>query len=97
MLLSKSCEILKRAVCDINKMKPDLVVHCGDLTDASDEKSFRLAKKLLDGLSARYCTTVALMSYPNEFRVIMAAQDQIEVITQPLSDSKFYQESYVEE
>lgn len=54
MLLSKSSEILKRAVCDINQLKPDFVVHCGDLTNAGDEESFRLAKELLDELQCPY-------------------------------------------
>lgn len=50
MLYSRSIEILSTFVKDANEIRPDFVVHCGDLTNASDEKSFHTAFEILSGL-----------------------------------------------
>jgi len=50
MLVSRSVEILETAINDINKLEPDLVVHCGDLTNDSEEENFRRASKLFKKL-----------------------------------------------
>ena len=50
ILSSWSTEILSTFVKDANAISPDFVVHCGDLTNASDEKSFRTAVELLSEL-----------------------------------------------
>ena len=52
MLTSRSTDILRAAVDEINARGPDLVVHCGDATNVSDAPSFREAARLLDGLNA---------------------------------------------
>jgi hypothetical protein len=49
-LESESAELLRAAVREINKRNPDFVVHCGDITNASDEQSFREAMDIMSGL-----------------------------------------------
>jgi len=52
MLTEQSCNILSAAVTEINERAPDLVVHCGDLTNRSDEASYREAARILGALDA---------------------------------------------
>jgi len=49
-LYTRSVEILQAAVEEINARGPDFVVHCGDLTNCSDEASFRAGARIMDGL-----------------------------------------------
>lgn len=49
-LYPRSVEILQAAVREINARGPDFVVHCGDLTNASDEASFRAGAGIMNGL-----------------------------------------------
>ncbi|MFH0963829.1 MAG: metallophosphoesterase [Planctomycetota bacterium] len=50
MLTTQSEPILRAAVERINDLSPDFVVHCGDLTNGSDEASFRAAAQILKHL-----------------------------------------------
>ena len=50
MLTERSGEILSAAVAEINNRRPDFVAHCGDLTNVSDEASYREAARILGGL-----------------------------------------------
>ena len=50
MLVTRAQEILSEAVGEINRRAPDFVVHCGDLTNASDEASFREAARIAGDL-----------------------------------------------
>jgi len=47
MLVTRSVEIFQAAVDEINARKPDFVVHCGDLTNGSDEASIREAVRIM--------------------------------------------------
>ncbi len=50
MLNTQGDEILSVFVEDANAIGPDFVVHCGDLTNVSDEASYRTACKILSDL-----------------------------------------------
>ena len=54
MLVTSSAEILAAAVDDINARGPDLVVHCGDITNASDTASYRAAAEILSRLDCPF-------------------------------------------
>ena len=54
MLTTRSDEILRAAVEQINELAPDFVVHCGDLTNVSDEASFREGARIMKGLEAPF-------------------------------------------
>ncbi len=45
-----SLEVLSAAVQEIEARAPDFVVHCGDVTDKSDEVSFRKSAQVLEAL-----------------------------------------------
>ncbi len=47
-------EICRLAVQDINRLKPDFVVHCGDITDASDGSSMELARDVFAELDCPF-------------------------------------------
>jgi len=47
ILVRNGLEILSVAVDDANALKPEFVVHCGDVTDAGDTPSFRAAGEIL--------------------------------------------------
>jgi len=51
ILVRNGLEILSIAVDDTNALKPDFVVHCGDVTDAGDTPSFRAAGEILRRLN----------------------------------------------
>jgi len=53
-LYRRSAEIFEAAIGEINQRRPDFVVHCGDLTNASDEASFREGARILQGLKTPY-------------------------------------------
>lgn len=50
MLVTRAETLLGEAVRTVNRIRPDFVVHCGDLTNASDTASFRAAHRILRGL-----------------------------------------------
>ena len=50
ILNTRGAEILSVFVEDANAVAPDFVVHCGDLTNVSDEASYRAASEILSGL-----------------------------------------------
>lgn len=52
MLCSRSVEIFSQAVDQINARDPDFVVHCGDLSNLSDEAGIREAVRIMRGLQA---------------------------------------------
>jgi len=49
-LYTRSAELFEAAVREINVRKPDFVVHCGDLTNMSDEAGFREGVRIMKGL-----------------------------------------------
>lgn len=58
MLQSRSPEIADALVSTINRLAPDFVVHCGDITDAGDTDSFIFAKTVMDRFSCPCFTTL---------------------------------------
>ena len=52
MLTSRSSEILRAAVDEINARRPDFIVHLGDATNASDAPSMRETADILSALDA---------------------------------------------
>ena len=53
-LVPQAAEIGELAVRDINRMKPDFVLHCGDITNASDGPSMQLARDLFAALDCPF-------------------------------------------
>lgn len=50
-LYSRSAEMFSAAVDEINAREPDFAVHCGDLTNVSDEASFREGARIMRQLA----------------------------------------------
>ena len=57
ILNTRGAEILSIFVEDANAIGPDFVVHCGDLTNVSDEASYRTACEILSGLKCPFYFT----------------------------------------
>ena len=53
-LVPDSADICRLAVEDINRLKPDFVVHCGDVTDPGDGPSMELARDVFGGLDCPF-------------------------------------------
>jgi hypothetical protein len=53
-LVPEAADICRLAVQDINELKPDFVVHCGDITNDSRQESMRLARDLFLGLDCPF-------------------------------------------
>ena len=58
ILNTRGAEILSIFVEDANAIAPDFVVHCGDLTNVSDEASYRAASEILSGLNCPFYLTL---------------------------------------
>jgi len=53
-LYPRSAQIFRAAVDEINARAPDFVVHCGDLTNVSDEASFREGARIMERLEGPF-------------------------------------------
>ena len=53
-LVPEAAEICRAAVQDINRLKPDVVVHCGDITDPGDGQSMELAREVFGKLNCPF-------------------------------------------
>lgn len=66
--LVRSPELLRRAIDQINALKPDVVVVTGDLTDRGDDlASLREVKAELDRLACPYCPVIGDHDRPEVF------------------------------
>lgn len=58
MLVGQAADISRRLVQDVNTLRPDLVLHAGDITDNGDDDSFRTAAEIFGKLEAPFRFTV---------------------------------------
>ncbi len=53
-ITSQSAKIAESLVSTVKSLSPDFIIHCGDLTDASDLESFQFGKQVMDRMSCPY-------------------------------------------